>query len=62
MDVNYRYCNSLYDNSNNMGIKRGKGRKISSNDIMQSVAPRSKPPESLLMFIKNNITSNYEGK
>lgn len=55
-----KFCNSLYDDYENIGFNREKGRKISDNDIMDSIAPRSTPPESLVSFIDNAILSYYK--
>lgn len=55
-----KFCNSLYDDYENIGFNREKGRKISDNDIMDSIAPRSTPPESLVSFIDNAIISYYK--
>lgn len=55
------FCNSLYDNYANIGIiSRDKGRKLGANDIMDVVAPRSKPPRSLLLFIEDVIVKYYK--
>lgn len=53
------YCNSLYEHCNSMGITRDKGRKLSARDIIETIAPRSRPPQSLVCFIKNTIMVYY---
>lgn len=53
------YCNSLCDHCDNMGIYRNNGRKLCANDIMDTVAPRSKPPYSLVHFVKSTIMQYY---
>jgi hypothetical protein bfra3_15159 len=55
-----KFCNSLYDDYENIGFARNKGRKISDSDIMDSVAPRSIPPESLIDFVSNVILPYYK--
>lgn len=55
-----KFCNSLYDDCENIGFTRKKGRKISDSDIMDSVAPRSVPPESLISFIDKAILPYYK--
>ena len=50
-----KFCNSLYNDCNHMGFQREKGRELNINDIMDTIAPRSKPPYSLLHFIHKAI-------
>lgn len=55
-----KFCNSLYDDYKNLGFSKNKGRKISDSDIMDSVAPRCIPPESLVNFVNDIIISYFK--
>ena len=54
-----KFCNSLFDDYETLGYIKNKGQKICVNDVITIVAPRSRPPYSLLEFIKNNIVNFF---
>lgn len=54
------YCNSIYEHCDNIGIHRHNGRKLCASDIMDTIAPRSKPPYSLVCFINSTIMQYYK--
>lgn len=50
------FCNSLSENSSEIGFpKPHKRRLLCNNDIIDIIAPRSKPPQSLKCFITDII-------
>ena len=56
------FCNSIYKDCVNIGItKIHKGRCLCSRDIMETIAPRCRAPQSLIDFINNTIIQYYKG-
>ncbi len=56
------FCNSIYNDCVNIGItKTHKGRCLCSRDIMETIAPRSRAPQSLIDFIDKTIIQYYKG-
>ncbi|MDD6581088.1 MAG: DUF4435 domain-containing protein [Bacteroidales bacterium] len=55
------FCNSLYKEYANMGISAptNNGRELSDRDIMETIAPRARVPQSLNAFIDNTIMHYY---
>lgn len=50
------FCNSLYEDYKKIGInKTNNGRRLSIRDIMETIAPRARSPESLDHFIDSVI-------
>lgn len=54
------FCNSLFNDCNHIGLSKIGGRILSQNDIFETVAPRSKPPYSLICFIENIVMKCYK--
>lgn len=54
------FCNSIHKDSIALGItKTHSGRVLNSRDIMETIAPRSRPPKTLDLFISNTIEKYY---
>lgn len=54
------FCNSIHNDFSTMGInKTNKGRTLNDNDIMETIAPRARVPQSLEIFIKNTIVQYF---
>lgn len=55
------FCNSVYKESANLGIPAptNNGRELSNRDIMETIAPRARVPQSLKNFIDNTIVHYY---
>lgn len=55
------FCNSVYKEYANIGISAptNNGRELSDRDIMETIAPRARVPQSLNSFIDNTILHYY---
>lgn len=54
------FCNSIYNDFSTIGIvKTNKGRLLNDSDIMETIAPRARVPQSLKNFIDNTIVHYY---
>ena len=55
------FCNSVYKEYANLGIPAptNNGRELSNRDIMETIAPRARVPQSLKNFIDNTIVHYY---
>ena len=55
------FCNSVYNEYANLGISAptNNGRELSDRDIMETIAPRARVPQSLKSFIDNTIVRYY---
>lgn len=55
------FCNSIYNDCAVIGVKKThKGRCLCNRDIMETVAPRSRVPQSLIDFIDKTIIQYYK--
>lgn len=55
------FCNSIHKDCIALGInKTHQGRPLNSRDIMETIAPRSRPPRTLNVFISNTIEKYYK--
>lgn len=55
------FCNSVYNEYANLGISAptNNGRKLSERDIMETIAPRARVPQSLKQFIERTIVNYF---
>ena len=55
------FCNSVYKEYANIGISAptNNGRELSDRDIMETIAPRARVPQSLNSFVDNTIMHYY---
>lgn len=54
------FCNSIYKDCSAIKVtKTHTGRTLCSKDIMETIAPRSKAPESLHIFLTNTVKTHY---
>ncbi len=55
------FCNSVYNEYANLGISAptNNGRKLSERDIMETIAPRARVPQSLKLFIERTIVNYF---
>lgn len=55
------FCNSIYNDFSTIGIvKTNKGRLLNDSDIMETIAPRARVPQSLSNFVNNTIVKYFK--
>lgn len=55
------FCNSIYNDCSAIGVtKTNKGRTLNENDIMETIAPRARAPQSLLDFVDRTIVHYFK--